>query len=554
MRERTPGSADASAAGALPRRSVTPSHVRTAMIGVLGLLGVASIALAAWSLGNGGIGWDAHFDTEAALVIRSIDPDASLEQAYGAAPLTSEVYGVVVQQLADVLHRVTTGSTDPLQPDDPATYVYQGVVNLLLAVVASTALGLALAMAFRSVLAGVFAWSLLSATPLWLGMSHVDAKDIPIAAGLTLVTAGLVLILAARPERSRRWTTVVGALLITAGATVSLTARPGSVVLVAALGGGTAAIVAGTAIALRLFRRPTDLSLLPVLVAVEAALVVAVAVTWATNPVARIDTAAWFGDAIRVASSYPVTLTIRTAGRDLTSDALPLWYVPAWLGVQLPLLTLAAVVAASIALAARSWRGRSRFDARSIAVHVPIVLQALVLPAAIVLSGAVLYDGLRHLLFMLPGLLALPAIVLARLDRAPPIGAPWVSTVAPVAAAVVVAASILASARWAPYAYAYLNPLAGRDDTDPSWERDYWGVTAREGVNRLRDLGLATVSVQPINDVGRPWGSLETTAPSPGDTGLYVFARGTYSAADFGCTVVFTVRRGGHVLGEGARC
>ena len=100
------------------------------------LLGLGSIAVAGWSLAVGGIGWDTRGDTIAALITRSIPSSATLEQAYGAVPATSEFYGVLPQQLADVLHLLTTGSTTPLGPDDPTTYLYQGAANLLLAVLA----------------------------------------------------------------------------------------------------------------------------------------------------------------------------------------------------------------------------------------------------------------------------------------------------------------------------------------------------------------------------------------------------------------------------------
>ena len=100
-----------------------------------------------------------------------------------------------------------SGSTARLQPDDPDTYLYQGIANLIVAVVAVTVLAAALAIALRSALAGAFAWSLILATPLWLGTSHVNFKDVPVAAGLSLVTAGLLL---SSSVRSRGRATAAG--------------------------------------------------------------------------------------------------------------------------------------------------------------------------------------------------------------------------------------------------------------------------------------------------------------------------------------------------------
>ena len=80
-------------------------------------------------------------------------------------------------------------------------------------------------------------------------------------------------------------------------------------------------------------------------------------------------------------------------------------------------------------------------------------------------------------------------------------------TAIPFAAVVVVAASLLASISWAPYAYAYLNPVAGANKNSLSWELDYWGVSGKEGVERLRKLGYTPVSVTPTDGVGIPWGA-----------------------------------------------
>jgi hypothetical protein len=218
------------------------------------------------------------------------------------------------------------------------------------------------------------------------------------------------------------------------------------------------------------------------------------------------------------------------------------------------LLTLAAVLGGGAVLVVGLARRRGAVDVATAVALVPIALQALVIPAAIVVSGAVIYDGNRHLLFGLPALLAMPAVALAVLERQatrPSLG----RLVLPLGAVVVVAASLLSSIRWAPYAYAYLNPIAG-SSKDGSWELDYWGVSGKEGVERLQRLGLGPVYVAPTagSDVGIPWGATLGPPQAGATAGLYVFLRWDNRAADFGCTVVFTIRRGGHVLGEGARC
>ena len=522
--------------------------VRRVAIVVLLALGAAAIGVAAWSLVNGGIGWDARFDTFAALEVRSIHA-GTLAEAYDAAPLNSEFYGVFLQQFADVLHVLTTGSTEPLGPDDSTTYLYQGAATLILSAAAVTALAFAVGVAFRSLLAGAFAWSLTLATPLWLGMSHVDFKDLPVAAGVTLVTAGLVLAFAL--ERPRR-AALAGALVAGAGGAITLSTRAGSLALLVALAGATAAVVLGRAIVRRAPREA-----LPVAIAACSVVACALAFTWATNPIARIGMVQWLKDSGEIARNYPWEgPPIRTAGHDVLSTDLPWWYVPAWLAAQLPLLSLAAVLGGLVTLVVVAVRRRRSIGAATAVPLVPIALQGIVLPVGIVLSGVALYDGIRHLLFMLPGLIALTAVALALLDRG---AGSRLRTALPLTAVVVVAASLAASIRWAPYAYAFVNPVAGWNKDGRSWELDYWGVSAREGIRRLRDAGMTTIYVSPTSEVGIPYGATDQRVstdglPGRGDqAGLYVFLRWD-RAADYACIVVFTIKRDGLTLGEGARC
>ncbi len=531
------------------RAEPRPEIARAAAIVLLVALGIGAIAAAAWCVTHGGIGWDARGDTKAALAIRSVDTSWSRERAYAAVPGNSELYGAFLQQFADALHRLLTGSSRPLMPDDPTTYRYQASANLILAVASVTALACALFVAFRSVLAAAFAWSLTLSTPLWLGMSHVDFKDVPVAAGITCVTAGLVLALSLDGSWPR---TLAGVLLAGAGGAVAVATRAGSGVLLVGLIAGTALLVAFRILLTRR-REVAAIRVVPALIVSACALLCALAFTWVTNPIARIDTLAWLRDASSVAGSFPWDGSIRTAGRDLQSDALPWWYVPAWLGAQLPLLTLVGMACALVAMTGRVGRGRADLRHPTLVPAAPILVQAIVLPVLIVYVGSILYDGIRHLLFMIPALIALAAVPLAVLDRYPTAVRSRPRALAPTFAVALVAVSLFGAIRWAPYSYAFVNAVAGHDTTKRSWELDYWGVSGREGVTRLEALGLTPVRVQPTNEVGIPWETSPRRRSSEAESGLYVFIR-LNRAADFGCSVVLTIERGGHVLGEGARC
>ncbi len=78
---------------------------------------------------------------------------------------------------------------------------------------------------------------------------------------------------------------------------------------------------------------------------------------------------------------------MRVAGTNVRGDDLPWWCVPAWLGVQLPLLTLVAVVGGLVVLVADFVRRRWLVGAGPTIARVPVVLQAVVLPAGPTVTG-----------------------------------------------------------------------------------------------------------------------------------------------------------------------
>jgi len=540
------GSLAPAPAAAEPRAFAADGRVRTlrhSIIGSLIVLGFGAITVAGWSLAYGGIGWDAWSDTAAALQVRAIPESDTLSQAYKAVWLNNEFYGVFIQQSADLLHRVFTGSTHDLQPKDSATYLYQGGITLALSVVSVTALAVAVGLVFRSALAAAFTWSLTLSTPLWLGLSHLDFKDVPVAAGLNLITAGLVLSIVIPQYRKA---TLLAFLLEGLGAMVVLATRPGSLLLL----GAFLAASCGAFGAWGWFHgRPR----IPAAIASPAALVIALVFVWATNPIARIDLLQWLRDTSKFAQAAPYGGIIRVAGGDVQPAHLPWWYVPAWLGAQLPVLTIAVLIVGLIMVGAVALARRGEWTGSRMIALVPLSLQGIVIPLAILLSGARIYDGIRHLLFALPALIALAGGGLALVEHRSPRGSRW-RTAIPLAATVIVAASLFDSARWAPYAYAYINPIAGHNTHSQSWDLDYWGASAREGVARMHKAGPTSVSVQPAVQVGLPFGAAWYTGTFGPKSGIYVFSRWNFTAKTFGCTVLFKIKRDGHELGEGAEC
>lgn len=549
-----------------PKGTSSPSSLdlaaRLAVFGML-LIGLGGIGAAVAGAARGGIGWDSAYETYLSILARSIDPRSTLDQAYVAIPGTFEFYGVLTQSFADGIHGLFTGSTALLEPQASDTYFWQGLANTVVAVFGAGVLAAAVAAILASPVAGAFTWAGLATLPVWAGMSHVDFKDLPVAVGLSVLGSGIGL--SWRFARRDRMV-IVGAGLAIAGAGVALGARIGSFALLAAVAG-----ISGLVVLERM--RVRDVRTVgavwgTIATGVAGGLVLAGFV----NPVARINPVRLLVDAAAVMRHYPASGTTRMLGLDVDQNQVPLWYVPAWVAAQLPLLLLAVVMVglAAVVLSVRDElrtvghedAGAARRTSGGPATHPgpilslsPLLAQGLLLPLIIVGTGSVLYDGVRQLLFVYPATVVIAAIGIWYLDRRA-IGFPSRRRIMFAAVpVVVVAASLFGLLRWFPYEYAFVNPLAGSMGQD-AWELDYWGVTAREGAARAGDLGPDMVSVAPTSGTASPFAPVTPWEEIPaGSTyALYHFMRAGGRIDPSRCSVEFRIERDGLSLGEGGTC
>jgi hypothetical protein len=182
---------------------------------------------------------------------------------------------------------------------------------------------------------------------------------------------------------------------------------------------------------------------------------------------------------------YPFEGRVLYLGRYVTGHDLPWHYVYGYMLVKLPfyyhlflLTTLVGLIVAPSAMVASLRAFLLSDDQR--ASTVILLFVALVVPLlAVLITRPVLYDGLRHVLFVVP----LICLVLYFA---------FLGTVAALPSAARAALYLLAAVFWVeavssmvrlhPYEYAYYNPLvnpAGR------FELDYWGTSFRQLADEL---------------------------------------------------------------------
>jgi hypothetical protein len=180
------------------------------------------------------------------------------------------------------------------------------------------------------------------------------------------------------------------------------------------------------------------------------------------------------------------------AGTFIPVDALPWYYLPAWMGLTIPpMIVVMFLFGLGLSLAAV---GRSPLNPK----NRPALLFLLLLfsPLMLVmLFRPVLYDGWRHLYFVYPALLAIAMLGAVKLCannrwRAVTLGFLFLAS----------AWSTYAVVRDHPYQHVYFNMVAGTD-IEQKFELDYWGLSFREGfetILRREPEGVVRVAVSDV--------------------------------------------------------
>jgi len=468
--------------------------------GTAAFIAVIGVFLSALTAVFSGIGWDAPFEVELGSVLLVTSADSDGVQTLTNAVATQDLSkGPQIFWLAQVL-----GSILPIDPwtgsiEDPNNYALLGLSSVLLGTLGIGLLASSIGIALRSAGLGWVAFALMTTMPLWVGLSAVDYRDTQVASGLAAVSAAGVLVITKPRTRA---ILVTAGVFATVGAYLAIGGRSGAVLLLLVL----LTWIVGTTL---IVRRSDLRRALAHSAVVSAGASIGAALAVASHPIGRYSPIAWLMEAVEFASANPNVMLVRVMGQNITSSESPWWYVPAWLVAQLPLLTL--LVMSLVAVAFFWWKPRSGRGSVTTAAGIMLFGQAVALPTLVLLARPNIYDGIRHFLFMIPaifGLLAVAAWSL-RQRRSPRAtnSRPLSATVILWTLIVVAALSAFASARWYPYSYAFVNPIAGAVKEPRIWEYDYWGLATREAIARLEASTDATdIFIRPSARSALPFG------------------------------------------------
>jgi hypothetical protein len=336
--------------------------------------------------------------------------------------------------------------------------------------------------ALRRPWVGVAAALILVLTPRWYGDMFTNSKDVPFAAAIWLALfCGLMLMREWRGHW-RRWGV---SLAVFTG--IAMAIRVGAVLAWVLLLGAAGAhrVLHGRGSA-------TDLRRLALVCG--AVILGSFALATLVWPYLLVSPLAHFARAVAISAHYPWNGSVLFDGRLVPAITEPVSYTPVWLLAATPPPTLllggAGVVLAFAALATRSRRDLAWL----------VVAGAFLLPIAVILAGhAILYDGVRQILFVLGPLALLAAYALAellgRLGRLNPL-----ATVAAVAVTILAYGQAgVEMAALHPYEYIYFSPLAGDlRGASHNFDTDYWGLCYRDSAKWLADHQAAFAGPRPL--------------------------------------------------------
>jgi hypothetical protein len=223
-------------------------------------------------------------------------------------------------------------------------------------------------------------------------------------------------------------------------------------------------------------------------------------------------------------ANIPMAFEFSHWGEQIWTNALPRSYIPGQLAARLPeafLLLLAIACLHGLAGAAmgarhiaRKWRITPRAGLQAAALVLArqratlVVCVAAILPLAfLIVQRATLYDGVRHLLFVIPMLSVIAGagwVALLPLLRRIPL-------IAALAAGAYIGHVVVTLAVLHPLEYTAMNAFAGGTrGAYEKFELDYWSIAATEALRRLEhrldyDPALHAAEAPPSILICIPW-------------------------------------------------
>lgn len=289
-----------------------------------------------------------------------------------------------------------------------SAFAVRHYVVAALSFVAVFAAGWGVKLITRSRTWGLVAASILVSVPMWTGAAMFNVKDIPLAAGFTLLTSGCIA-LVVPSYRETRFAKISGWVAIYCGSLLIWGVRPGFWTAIVLFGIALFAIQAR----LNNFSRWNE-SFRALIVPASAVLAAYLTMVF-VYPKVFLNPITLLAGSVSQMTKFGHEDVILTDGEYLSMPP-PWYYLPKWLGAQLPeligVLALVALVVTTWLLARRLFqRSPAKFDDVLPAMFF-VFIQMVAYPLAAIVLQSRITSGVRQFLFIIPAMSMLITVVL----------------------------------------------------------------------------------------------------------------------------------------------
>ena len=466
--------------------------VPTWVVVTLAVCLVAGLVMMFWGGFAGGITWD---EKTHVLMLQSFFDDGwnvSPDALKGGIPDPSYVWGVYVYgPVGELVSHLTTllfgeeswGSTSLSARAYAGRHLGVGLMGL----VGIVAVALTIRVWSKSWKWALLAGAILGTTPLWVGHSMFNIKDVPVASGCALSILGISILLATR-FRQQRGVHLWGLAALLLGTVLAAGTRAAIGVLVAAcLVIGIVALWLFTAFdGTGSFTRSTKAALAKLGEGLGT-LILGYLLLVMIYPKAFINPFVLAWEALVVSARFPFDEAVLTSGTWMQQP--PGWsYLPHWFLAQLPILIIVGVTMMSVVFVVQAVRNLARKNSiltpPQLAIGAVILTQAFALPLLAIVGRSNMYNGSRQFLFVVPAFALLAAMAIWCLAGVVQGKRPWLRVALWVAVALGVAVPTVSQATLFPYNYTWLNGVTASRPVDGMWPTDYWRQSARELIAR----------------------------------------------------------------------
>ncbi len=313
--------------------------------------------------------------------------------------------------------------------------------------------------------AGPLAVVFMALTPRWMGHAMNNPKDVPFAAAYAFVLYAFTFVRHTYP-----FVTWKSASLIVGAVALLMSVRAGGLVVI-----GYAGLYLGVLV-LRDRQTWNPVKMLKIGAVFAGGVAVALCLGAAFWPWALDNPFLKPLEALRIISDYPWVGVVYMNGVLYRESNLPWHYIPWMYLVTTPMSVL-------VGFAASPWLMFRRSDRWKTAALFFVIIFPI---AWVILTKAVLYNGVRHLLFIMPPLVVLAAGSWSGIFEL--VRTRWKHIILTLLLILGLAHAVLSNIRYYPYLTLYFNEFTGGvSGAVGKYDMDYWGNSYKEALERVKE-------------------------------------------------------------------